>query len=124
MFADKVEVNDNRQTMKPRTYQRIQKIISGYTIVYPSDFNMKTNKKLYVVSRQLLNYFIRKEHPKLTLSEIAAITGQNHSTIIHAIKTIEMYYQMDDDVIRNVKGFKSVLDNMSIHIKARNRKVF
>ncbi len=66
----------------------------------------KCRDRELVIARQLAAYFIKK-YTALSLKSIGSIFNRDHSTIIHAIQTIDDLLECNDRVIA---GYYEVID--------------
>jgi hypothetical protein len=86
---------------------QIKKIIS----VICDEFNIteeqiksKTRKMIYREPRQIASYFIYKIKTQCTLTEIAAIFGQNHDTVINSIKVVKEHYYCEKEYQKKLEN--------------------
>jgi chromosomal replication initiator protein len=85
---------------KDLTVEQIQKIVADHFKVTESSLRAKTRKQEIVLPRQVAMY-LAKNLTRASLKTIGLhFGGRDHSTIIHACKTIERD-MADDDTLRN-----------------------
>jgi chromosomal replication initiator protein len=100
----------------------IQKVVAEFFKVSPELLKAKTRKKEVVEARQIAMYFAKK-YTLLSLKSIGHhFGGRDHSTVIHAITTIEDLYGLEKRTRQNVNElqtkFKSRLLNGNSMVKA------
>ena len=92
----------------------IQKTVSEYFHLKTEDLKDKTRKKEVVIARQLAMYFA-KEYTNLSLKSIGYhFGGRDHSTVIHAVQTVNDMYDVDSRFRSSVDELKKKLKMKSI----------
>jgi chromosomal replication initiator protein len=96
----------------------IQKVVAEYFKVTPELLKAKTRKKEVVEARQIAMYFA-KRYTNLSLKSIGYhFGGRDHSTVIHAITTIEDLYGLEKRTRNHVNElqnkFKSRLSSVGV----------
>jgi chromosomal replication initiator protein len=92
----------------------IQKTISEYFHVKMDDLKDKTRKKEIVIARQLAMYFA-KEYTNHSLKSIGYhFGGRDHSTVIHAVQSVNDMYDTDSRFRNSVEELKKKLKMKSI----------
>jgi chromosomal replication initiator protein len=87
----------------------IQKTVSEYFKVTIEQLKDKTRKKEIVMARQLAMYF-SKEYTHLSLKTIGYhFGGRDHSTVIHAVQTVNDLYDTDNTFKRSVDELRKKL---------------
>jgi len=87
----------------------IQKTVSEYFKVTIDQLKDKTRKKEIVMARQLAMYF-SKEYTSLSLKTIGYhFGGRDHSTVIHAVQTVNDLYDTDNTFKRSVDELRKKL---------------
>jgi chromosomal replication initiator protein len=87
----------------------IQKTVSEYFKVTIDQLKDKTRKKEIVMARQLAMYF-SKEYTNLSLKTIGYhFGGRDHSTVIHAVQTVNDLYDTDNTFKRSVDDLRKKL---------------
>lgn len=87
----------------------IQKTVSEYFKVTIDQLKDKTRKKEIVMARQLAMYF-SKEYTQLSLKTIGYhFGGRDHSTVIHAVQTVNDLYDTDNTFKRSVDDLRKKL---------------
>jgi chromosomal replication initiator protein len=90
----------------------IQKTVSEFFKVSIDQLKDKTRKKEIVMARQLAMYF-SKEYTNLSLKSIGYhYGGRDHSTVIHAVQTVNDLYDTDNN-------FKKSLDELRKKLKMK-----
>ena len=90
----------------------IQKTVSEFFKVSIDQLKDKTRKKEIVMARQLAMYF-SKEYTNLSLKSIGYhFGGRDHSTVIHAVQTVNDLYDTDNT-------FKKSLDELRKKLKLK-----
>jgi chromosomal replication initiator protein len=91
----------------------IQKAVSEYFKVTIDELKDKTRKKEIVIARQLAMYF-SKEYTNLSLKTIGYhFGGRDHSTVIHAVQSVNDMYDTDN-------SFKRSLDEVRKKLKLKS----
>lgn len=76
----------------------IRSVVSEYYSLTLQEVARKTRKRNIVTPRQVTYYFIKK-HTKISLEKIGdKIAGQDHSTVMHALKCIEDLIVTDKNI--------------------------
>ena len=92
----------------------IQKTVSEYFHLKTDDLKDKTRKKEVVIARQLAMYFA-KDYTNLSLKSIGYhFGGRDHSTVIHAVQTVNDMYDVDSRFRSSVDELKKKLKMKSI----------
>lgn len=87
----------------------IQKTVSEFFKVSIDQLKDKTRKKEIVMARQLAMYF-SKEYTNLSLKSIGYhYGGRDHSTVIHAVQTVNDLYDTDNTFKRTVDELRKKL---------------
>ncbi len=90
----------------------IQKTVSDYFDVALDDLKAKTRKKEIVIARQTAMYF-SKEYTNHSLKSIGYhFGGRDHSTVIHAVQSV-------NDMIDTDSKFKSSIEELKKKLKMR-----
>ncbi len=108
-IAQKVLKNITKERKPNYTIEEIIVIVAGYFKLQAKVLKMKTRKREVVTARQLAMYFAKK-YTKKSLSEIGAAFNKDHSTVVHAIKTVKNLYETD-------KEFRIFLDDIERKLK-------
>ncbi|MDQ3393224.1 MAG: chromosomal replication initiator protein DnaA [Bacteroidota bacterium] len=91
----------------------IQKTVSDYFKVRPEEMKDKTRKKEIVIARQVAMYFA-KEYTNLSLKSIGYhFGGRDHSTVIHAVQSV-------NDMIETDSRFKNGVEEIRKKLKMKN----
>lgn len=87
----------------------IQKTVSEFFKVSIDQLKDKTRKKEIVMARQMAMYF-SKEYTNLSLKSIGYhFGGRDHSTVIHAVQTVNDLYDTDNNFKRSVDELRKKL---------------
>jgi len=90
----------------------IQKMVAEYFKVDIDSLKAKVKKREIVIPRQLAMYFC-KRYTQLTLALIGEnFGGRDHSTVIHALESVE-------DMIKTDPNFKNSVEELSKKLKLR-----
>ncbi len=93
------------------TVEYIQRTVADYFGIEPSKLKEKTRKRLIVRARQLSMY-LAKQLSNKSLKHIGnAFGGRDHSTVVHACKTIE-------DLLEKDNTFKSEFSTIQKQLKS------
>ena len=92
----------------------IQKTVAEYFHLKPEDLKDKTRKKEVVIARQLAMYF-SKEYTNHSLKSIGYhFGGRDHSTVIHAVQSVNDMYDVDNRFRSSVDELKKKLKMKSV----------
>jgi chromosomal replication initiator protein len=92
----------------------IQKTVAEYFHLKTEDLKDKTRKKEVVIARQLAMYF-SKEYTNHSLKSIGYhFGGRDHSTVIHAVQTVNDIYDVDNRFRSSVDELKKKLKMKSV----------
>ncbi len=92
----------------------IQKTVSEFFKVSIDQLKDKTRKKEIVMARQLAMYF-SKEYTNLSLKTIGHhFGGRDHSTVIHAVQTVNDLYDTDSSFKKSVDDLRKKLKLKSL----------
>lgn len=90
----------------------IQKTVGDYFRVEPDAMKGKVKKREIVIPRQVAMYFC-KRYTQLTLALIGEnFGGRDHSTVIHALESVE-------DMMKTDPNFKNSVDELAKKLKMR-----
>jgi chromosomal replication initiator protein len=104
-------IMDVRRTAETKriTLDMIQKKASVYFDVTLSDLNSPCRKRAIVRPRQIAMYLCNKMTAR-SVSEIGRkFGGRDHTTVLNAIRRIEMLMEEDERVAKDVEGLRSTL---------------
>ncbi len=91
----------------------IQKSVSEYYGIHPDELKAKTRKKEIVIARQVAMYF-SKEFTQHSLKSIGYhFGGRDHSTVIHAVQTV-------NDMIETDASFRNAVNELKKKFKMRS----
>ena len=92
----------------------IQKTVSEFFKVSIDQLKDKTRKKEIVMARQLAMYF-SKDYTNLSLKSIGYhFGGRDHSTVIHAVQTVNDLYDTDNKFKKSVDELRRKLKMKAI----------
>lgn len=95
------------------TIEQIQKIVAEHFKISENSLRAKTRKKEIVIPRQIA-MFLAKEFTPSSLKTIGLhFGGRDHSTIIHACRTIEHDMQYDDSLKAHVQKLQKHITHVS-----------
>jgi chromosomal replication initiator protein len=96
------------------TIEDIQKIVSEYYRIPDDLLRAKTRKKEVALVRQIAMY-IAKNHTKHSLKTIGLhFGGRDHSTVIHAVSTIETYAKEDHKIAEDIENISQQIELSSL----------
>jgi chromosomal replication initiator protein len=91
--------------------EKIQKSVSAYFSVSVDDLKDKTRKKEVATARQVAMYFA-KEYTDYSLKQIGQyFGGRDHSTVIHAVQSVQ-------NLIGSDSSFKKTVDDLKRQLRA------
>lgn len=106
MLADAVRANARRITV-----DEIQKICAAHYKIDAAEMRSKRRARAVARPRQVAMYLAKKMTPR-SLPEIGRIFGgRDHSTVIHAVRTIEELRQTNPDIDADVRALLRQLEN-------------
>ena len=109
-------VNDCRNILKDVfsqikviTVDKIQNVVSNYFNIPLSDMLSQRRSRPLARPRQIAMYLAKKMTTR-SLPEIGRrFANRDHTTVIHAVKTITRLFEQDDEMKKNVNQIKSLL---------------
>ncbi len=105
MLADAVRANARRITV-----DEIQKACAAHFKIDPSEMRSKRRARAVARPRQVAMYLAKKMTPR-SLPEIGRIFGgRDHSTVIHAVRTIEALRETNPDIDADVRALQRLLE--------------
>ena len=95
--------------IKVITVDKIQNVVSNYFNIPLSDMLSQRRSRPLARPRQIAMYLAKKMTTK-TLPEIGRrFANRDHTTVIHAVKTIVRLSEQDDEMKKNINHIKSLL---------------
>ena len=79
-----------------------------YLMKFKEDIKSKTNKREFVMARNIVGYMLAKNG--FTHTQIADQVGRNRTTVIHGLKSLKNEMQTDFDVRNEVKRIEIFLN--------------
>ncbi|MEZ5655589.1 MAG: chromosomal replication initiator protein DnaA [Sphingobium sp.] len=105
MLADSVRANARRITV-----DEIQKACAAHFRIDPSEMRSKRRARAVARPRQVAMYLAKKMTPR-SLPEIGRIFGgRDHSTVIHAVRTIEELRQSNPEMDSDIRKLQRQLE--------------
>jgi len=105
MLADSVRANARRITV-----DEIQKACAAHYHIEPSEMRSKRRARAVARPRQVAMYLAKKMTPR-SLPEIGRIFGgRDHSTVIHAVRTIEALRQSNPEIDSDIRTLQRKLE--------------
>lgn len=105
MLADFVRANARRITI-----DEIQKATARHFHIDPAEMRSKRRSRAVARPRQIAMYLAKKMTPR-SLPEIGRIFGgRDHSTVIHAVRTIEALRARDADIDADIRALQRQLE--------------
>ncbi|MBH1992310.1 MAG: chromosomal replication initiator protein DnaA [Sphingomonadaceae bacterium] len=105
MLADAVRANARRITV-----DEIQKACAAHYKIDASEMRSKRRARAVARPRQVAMYLAKKMTPR-SLPEIGRIFGgRDHSTVIHAVRTIEQLRESNPDIDADVRALQRLLE--------------
>ncbi len=105
MLADAVRANARRITV-----DEIQKACAAHYRIDPAEMRSKRRTRAVARPRQIAMYLAKKMTPR-SLPEIGRIFGgRDHSTVIHAVRTIEELRQNNPDIDADIRALQRQLE--------------
>ena len=84
------------------TFDIIQKITAEYYNVDVADLFTKSRKRELVEVKHLVKHFMKKYCKNIPLCKISAFYGQDHTTAIHSIKTVQNQLEVSKEYRKDV----------------------
>ena len=95
------------------TVEQIQKMVADYFKVSENSLRAKTRKQEIVVPRQIA-MFLAKNFTRASLKTIGLhFGGRDHSTIIHACKSVTEMMETDDNMRSHITHIQKQLSYIS-----------
>ncbi|RMD95360.1 MAG: chromosomal replication initiator protein DnaA [Calditrichaeota bacterium] len=114
MVAKQVLKDVITQKQKHITIEEIQKLVSEYYHIPDDLLRAKTRKKEIALARQVAMY-MSKNHTKHSLKTIGLhFGGRDHSTVIHAVNSIEAFSREDKELAEDLKNISKQIELSSI----------
>jgi chromosomal replication initiator protein len=89
----------------------IQKVCAAHYKIDPAEMRSKRRARAVARPRQVAMYLAKKMTPR-SLPEIGRIFGgRDHSTVIHAVRTIEELRQTNADMDADIRALLRQLEN-------------
>ena len=105
MLADAVRANSRRITV-----DEIQKACAAHYRIDPAEMRSKRRARAVARPRQVAMYLAKKMTPR-SLPEIGRIFGgRDHSTVIHAVRTIEEMRQSNPEIDSDIRKLQRQLE--------------
>ena len=105
MLADFVRANARRITV-----DEIQKATARHFHIDPAEMRSKRRARAVARPRQIAMYLAKKMTPR-SLPEIGRVFGgRDHSTVIHAVRTIEALRAHDADIDADIRALQKQLE--------------
>jgi chromosomal replication initiator protein len=112
-LARKILENIVNNIEKEIDIDRIQKYVSAYFSVTIDELKDKTRKKEVTNARQVAMYFA-KEYTDYSLKQIGQyFGGRDHSTVIHAVQTVNNQIIKDDSFKKTLEALKKQLHTLA-----------
>ncbi len=106
MLADAVRANARRVTV-----DEIQKLCAAHFKIDPAEMRSKRRARAVARPRQVAMYLAKKLTPR-SLPEIGRIFGgRDHSTVIHAVRTIEALRESNPEIDADVRALQRQLES-------------
>jgi chromosomal replication initiator protein len=106
MLADAVRANARRITV-----DEIQRACAAHYKIDPAEMRSKRRARAVARPRQVAMYLAKKMTPR-SLPEIGRIFGgRDHSTVIHAVRTIEQLRESNPDIDADVRALLRQLES-------------
>ncbi|MDC3127440.1 chromosomal replication initiator protein DnaA [Candidatus Pelagibacter bacterium] len=95
--------------IKVITVDKIQNVVSNYFNIPLSDMLSQRRSRPLARPRQIAMYLAKKMTTR-SLPEIGRrFANRDHTTVIHAVKTITRLFEQDDEMKKNINQIKSLL---------------
>jgi len=105
----KIILRDIYNSNKIITIDKIQNITSNFFSITLSDMLSPRRSRPLARPRQVAMYLAKKLTPR-SLPEIGRkFSNRDHTTVIHAVKTIEKLLENNDELRKNVEELKSLI---------------
>ena len=95
------------------TVDKIQNVVSNFFNISLSDMLSQRRSRPLARPRQIAMYLSKKMTSR-SLPEIGRrFSNRDHTTVIHAVKTISRLSEQDDEMKKNINQIKSLLQEQS-----------
>lgn len=92
-----------------RTCDSIERLVCTYFGVTIDQYRSRSRLRAVVNARHLNMYFMR-EHTGLSLKDIGARSGRDHTSVIHAITAVRGWIATDEEFRQQVAELQVLLD--------------
>lgn len=99
----------SRKTNQDSAMQFIKEVVARYYGMDVSCFDMNRIRKKELVKVRQVSMFLIAKNIKVSLVDIGKHFGKDHSTVIHARRTIENYLSWDKDLQREVSELENAI---------------
>jgi len=99
-------VRDEPQTCKPMDIKTIRDVISRYFGI--ADISVRSRKPEIVYARHMHCFFSRKRTFVTDKNIGASIGYRDRSTVIHSVKTLQNWYDTDENVRMDVMRIENI----------------
>ena len=98
-----------RDSSKVTTIEKIQNVTSNFYSINLQEMLSQRRSRPLARPRQIAMYLAKKLTTR-SLPEIGRkFANRDHTTVIHAVKTIEKLYQNNEEIKKNIEEIKSII---------------
>lgn len=113
----KLRSNLFKKSLTSRTCDNIERLVCTYFGVSIAQYHSRSRLRPVVNARHLSMYFMR-EHTGLSLKDIGARSGRDHTSVIHAITAVRGWIATDEEYRQQVAELQVILDRKEDALKA------
>ena len=95
-------------SVKMDTKEKFYKLVSD-TIQRGMDITPCSDRKAKNIRFRQFVYYYCYKYGKMSYSELGRLTGFDHATVIHAIRKLEGYIEIEPDTRKEVEHYKRLL---------------
>ena len=105
----KIILKDVYKNSKVTTIEKIQNVTSNFYSINLQEMLSQRRSRPLARPRQIAMYLAKKLTTR-SLPEIGRkFANRDHTTVIHAVKTIEKLYQNNEEIKKNIEEIKSII---------------
>jgi len=105
----KIILKDVYKNSKITTIEKIQNVTSNFYSINLQEMLSQRRSRPLARPRQIAMYLAKKLTTR-SLPEIGRkFANRDHTTVIHAVKTVEKLYQNNEEIKKNIEEIKSII---------------
>jgi hypothetical protein len=102
-------LSNSKQKQDDMLFNFIKKIVAGYYSV-PHNFHVQKSRKRELVFARQVSMYLMYNNSKASYEKVGHFFGgKDHATVLHAVKTINGYIEVDSKIASQVKELQQVI---------------